>query len=169
MSNRKRPMSKIEKGSPDGLKRLRMLEEHPELKRENARLKRELATEREAREAYMTALENSSASTQNLEGRGDEGGAVSAVKSVGEGTWAAARSSRGRLAHAIYVKDQDVFERRRSVLTCCRKTRANVLLETEELGFDLDAEEQGGYRTCAFCVKGVRQSEATMRFSKEER
>lgn len=93
---------------------------------------------------------------------------MSAVKSVGEGTWVAARSSGGKLAHAIYVKDLDVFERRRFVVTRCGGADANVLLSSEA-GFDLEAEEQAGYRTCEPCVRGVRQSKATMRLLKEFR
>lgn len=94
---------------------------------------------------------------------------MTAVQSVGEGTWVAARSSQGRLAHAIYVYDSEVFERRRFVVTRCRRAEANVLLSSEELGFDLDAEEQGGYRTCKACVAGVRESERRMRMFKGER
>ncbi len=91
---------------------------------------------------------------------------MSTVKSAGEGLWVAARSGRGSLAHAIYVKDLDVFERRGYVVTRCYRAEANVLLSE---GFDPEAEEHAGYKTCGACVRGVQKWERLMKVLKEYR
>lgn len=83
---------------------------------------------------------------------------------MSEGIFAPARSSNGTLAHAIYVRDLDVFERKTSVVVVCLRAEANLLLGEE---FDLDAQKHEGYRTCEKCVEGVRRHIATMKMLRE--
>ncbi len=91
---------------------------------------------------------------------------MSAIASAGKGTWVAARSNRGTLAHAIYVRDLHVFERKPYVVPACRQVETNVLVAD---GFDLDADEHRGHRTCQRCVTGVRESEEMTRILREYR
>lgn len=81
-----------------------------------------------------------------------------------EGLFVAARSSRGRLAHTIYAKDLDVFERRSHVVAACLGANTNLIVAVP---FDPDAETHGGYKTCPKCVVKYRQHHAVERFLRE--
>jgi hypothetical protein len=65
----------------------------------------------------------------------------------------------GTLAHALFVKDRDVFGRVREPATCCRTASAAALVEGV---FDPDLPEHGGLRTCAACAHAVRDALATL-------
>ncbi len=81
-----------------------------------------------------------------------------------DGFFVATRSRRGRLAHTIYAKDLDVFERQSHVVAACLGAYTNVIVAVP---FDANAEDHGGFKTCRECVVKYRQHHAAERFLRE--